>query len=48
VSAAPATTNTRSNVTGNTMKKVDIAKLDMKNPDDRKIYADYRKSVGLR
>ena len=48
VSAAPATTNTKSNVTGSTMKKVDISKLDMKNPEDRKIYADYRKSVGLR
>ena len=48
VSAAPATTNTRSNVTGNTTKKLDITKLDMKNPEDRKIYADYRKSVGLR
>ena len=47
VSAAPATTNTRSNVTGNTTKKVDIAKLDMKNPEHRKIYADYRKSAGL-
>jgi hypothetical protein len=27
VSAAPATTNTKSNVTGSTMKKVDISKL---------------------
>jgi hypothetical protein len=48
VSAAPATTNTKSNVTGNTAKKVDIAKLDMKNPEDRKIYAEYRKTAGLR
>jgi hypothetical protein len=48
VSAAPATTNTRSNVTGNSTKKLDITKLDMKNPEDRKIYAEYRKSVGLR
>jgi len=48
VSAAPATTNTKSNVTGNQTKKLDITKLDMKNPEDRKIYADYRKSVGLR
>jgi hypothetical protein len=47
VAAAPATTNTRSNVTGNTTSKVDIAKLDMKNPDHRKIYADYRKTAGL-
>jgi HD-GYP domain-containing protein (c-di-GMP phosphodiesterase class II) len=47
VSAAPATTNTRSNVTGNTTKKVDMTKLDMKNPEHRKIYADYRKTAGL-
>jgi len=48
VSAAPATTNTKSNVTGNTTSKVDISKLDMKNLEDRKIYAEYRKTVGLR
>jgi hypothetical protein len=47
VSAAPATTNTRSNVTGSTMKKVDMKNLDMKNPEHRKIYADYRKTAGL-
>ena len=47
VSAAPATTNTRSNVTGNSTKKVDMTKLDMKNPEHRKIYADYRKTAGL-
>jgi hypothetical protein len=47
VSAAPATTNTRSNVTGNTINRVDISKLDMKNPEHRKIYADYRKTAGL-
>jgi hypothetical protein len=48
VSAAPATTNTKSNVTGNTTKKLDITKLDMKNPEDRKIYAEYRKTAGLK
>jgi len=47
VSAAPATTNTKSNVTGNTTSKVDISKLDMKNPEHRKIYADYRKKSGI-
>jgi hypothetical protein len=47
VSAQPATTNTRSNVTGATMKRVDIKNLDMKNPEHRKIYADYRKTAGL-
>jgi hypothetical protein len=48
VAATPATTNTKSNVTGNTTSKVDISKLDMRNPEDRKIYAEYRKSAGLR
>jgi hypothetical protein len=48
VSAAPATTNTKSNVGNSTMNKVDITKLDMKNPEDRKIYAEYRKTAGLR
>jgi hypothetical protein len=47
VSAAPATTNTKSNVTGNSTKKLDISKLDMKNPEHRKIYSDYRKTAGL-
>jgi hypothetical protein len=47
VSAAPATTNTKSNVTANTMNKVDISKLDMRNPEHRKIYSDYRKTAGL-
>jgi len=40
VSAAPATTNTKSNVSGNQQKKLDIKSLDMKNPEHRKIYAD--------
>ena len=47
VSAAPATTNTKSNVSGNTTKKLDMTKLDMKNPEHRKIYAEYRKTAGL-
>jgi len=47
VSAQPATTNTKSNVTGATMKRVDIKNLDMKNPEHRKIYADFRKTAGI-
>jgi len=47
VSAQPATTNTKSNVTGSTMKRADMTKLDMKNPEHRKIYSDYRKTAGL-
>jgi hypothetical protein len=48
VSAAPATTNTKSNVTGNTTSKVDMSKLNMSNPEHRKIYAEYRKTAGLK
>lgn len=46
-SAAPATTNTKSMIaTGNTAK-LDISKLDMKNPEHRKLYAQYRKETGI-
>jgi hypothetical protein len=48
VSATPATTNSKSNISSSTSKKLDITKLDMKNPEDRKIYAEYRKTAGLR
>jgi hypothetical protein len=48
VSATPATTNSKSNISTSTTKKLDITKLDMKNPEDRKIYAEYRKSAGLK
>jgi hypothetical protein len=47
VSAAPSTTNTKSNVSNGSPGKIDITKLDMKNPDHRKIYAEYRKSAGI-
>jgi hypothetical protein len=46
--ATPATTNTKSNVSGVvSSQKIDLSKLDMKNPADRKLYAEYRKSAGL-
>lgn len=45
--ANPATTNTKSNVVSKATKDFDISKLDMKNPNDRKAYAEYRKSQGL-
>jgi hypothetical protein len=46
--ATPATTNTKSNVSaGSGQTKIDISKLDMKNPADRKLYKDYRKSTGI-
>jgi len=47
VAPTPATTNARSNVSNGSPSKVDITKLDMKNPEHRKIYAEYRKQNGL-
>ena len=39
VQPTPSTTNARSNVNAGNPGKVDISKLDMKNPDHRKLYA---------
>jgi hypothetical protein len=47
VSAGPSTSASRSNVGSANIGRVDIAKLDMKNPEDRKVYAEYRKSAGI-
>lgn len=47
VSAAPATTNTRTNISSSSAAKLDITKLDMRNPEHRKAYAEYRKSAGI-
>jgi hypothetical protein len=47
VQPTPATTNTKSSHNAHTTGKVDISKLDMKNPEDRKKYAEYRKHQGL-
>ena len=44
--AGPATTQTKSNVS-QAREKLDISKLDMTNPEHRKIYAEYRKSAGI-
>lgn len=44
--AGPATTQTKSNVS-QSREKFDISKLNMSNPADRKLYAEYRKSAGL-
>lgn len=40
VAAAPATTNTKSNLGANASNGIDISKLDMKNPQHRKLYAE--------
>lgn len=48
VQATAATTMTKTNLNpGSAGAKVDVSKLDMRNPEHRKIYADYRKSNGL-
>lgn len=47
VQPTPSTSNSKSNVAGQSPNKVDVSKLDMKNPEHRKIYAEYRKSVGI-
>lgn len=46
VAPTPATTNSRSSFSAS-KKELDVTKLDMKNPEDRKIYAQYRKDRGL-
>ena len=46
-SASPATTNTKSNVSSGSNGKIDLSKLDMKNPEHRKVYAEHRKNNGL-
>jgi hypothetical protein len=45
-SAGPATTQSKSNIS-QSREKMDITKLDMSKPADRKIYAEYRKTQGL-
>ena len=44
VSAAPSTTNSMSNIRGGGTEggKVDVSRLNMKNPEHRKLYADAR------
>lgn len=47
VAATPATTNTKSNVADIKSSKIDISKLDFKNPEHRKLYQEYRKTSGI-
>lgn len=47
VQPTPSTTNSNSSIAGSKMQKLDVSKLDMKNPEHRKIYAEYRKTAGL-
>jgi hypothetical protein len=47
VSAGAATTNAKSSISNVGGGQVDIKSLDMKNPEHRKLYADYRKKNGI-
>lgn len=47
VQPTPATTNSRSSISAPATGEVDITKLDMKNPEHRKVYAEYRRNNGL-
>ena len=47
VQASPATTNAKSSITAPVNDRVDITKLDMTKPEDRKLYKEYRKAQGL-
>lgn len=40
VSASPSTTNTKSSVNPGKAMDIDVSKLDMKNPEHRKLYAE--------
>jgi len=46
VQATPATSQGRSSIATASPHKVDITTLDMKNPEHRKVYAEYRKTRG--
>ena len=47
VAANPSTTNGRSSINAPQPGKIDISKLDFKKPEDRKLYAEYRKTAGI-
>lgn len=47
VQSTPATSATKSSIT-NSQTTVDVSKLDMNNPEHRKVYKEYRKNNGIR
>jgi len=47
VQAGPAGAGSTSNTKVDALNNVDIAKLDMKNPEHRKVYAEHRKNLGF-
>lgn len=48
VSAGQPGGGSKSNTQTDGVQKVDVNKLDMKNPEHRKVYAEYRKTQGIR
>ena len=46
-SPGPAGSGSKSNLGAERPKQIDVAALDMKNPEHRKVYAEYRKSAGI-
>lgn len=42
VAATPSTTNTKSNIQSAAQSNIDVSKLDMRNPEHRKLYAQAR------
>jgi hypothetical protein len=48
LSATPSGAGTQSKIgDAGSGEKLDISKLDMNNPEDRKVYSEYRKKVGI-
>ena len=47
VSAGQPGGGSKSNTNPTGVQKVDVSKLDLKNPEHKKIYAEYRKTIGL-
>jgi len=47
VQSSPSTTNSKSSVSNSSPGKLDISSLDMKDPEHRRQYAEYRKVNGL-
>ena len=50
VQATPSTTNSKSNIVNSVSNgaNIDISKLDMKNPEHRKLFAEAQKGQGIR
>lgn len=45
--ANPATTNSKSVIKAEANGRIDVTKLDMNRPEDRKLYKEYRRTAGL-